>query len=454
MARDDEAPARPAAKGKYYILTWGCQMNVHDSEKLAGSLRAQGYAPAGRASDADVVLLNTCSIREKAAEKVFSELGRLRALKASNPDLVLGVCGCVAQQEGERILERAPFVDLVVGTRATASIPLAVERARGGASEPLVDTEVRDDSIRFPFDRIRREGAGTRKAYVTVIEGCNHRCTFCIVPTTRGREISREIPEVLDEVSTLAARGFAEVEFLGQTVNAYRDSTGKGLADLLLAAAAVPGIRRIRFTTSHPAQMSDALMDAMAAAAPIVAPYLHLPVQSGASRVLREMKRGYDREGYLRKIDGLRRRRPEISLGTDMIVGFPTESEADFQESLSLLREVEFDTLYSFTYSPRPGTGAGRLEDGVAEREKLDRLARLQEAQMAIQHRRNLAWIGRDAEVLVEGPAKRNPRDWTGRTPEHRVVNFSGESAPGRFERVKIVGATANALRGALNSHA
>ena len=274
-----EDPAGKANAGKYYILTWGCQMNLHDSEKLAGSLRDQGYLPAERASQADVILLNTCSIREKASEKVFSELGRLRELKAKRPGLVLGVCGCVAQQEGSRILERAPFVDLVLGTRATASLPMAIERAHAGDSGAMVDTEIRDDSIRFPFDRIRREGVGTRKAFVTVIEGCNHRCTFCIVPTTRGREVCRESDDVLEEVRALAASGVAEVEFLGQTVNAYRDSGGRTLADLLRGAAKVPGIRRLRFTTSHPAQMTDTLMDAMAGSG---AGRGSLPASSGA----------------------------------------------------------------------------------------------------------------------------------------------------------------------------
>src|SRR5262245_27854169 len=249
--------------GKYYILTWGCQMNVHDSEKLAGTLEEQGYRPAARAKDADVILLNTCAIREKAAEKVFSELGRLRSLKAQNPNLVLGVCGCVAQQEGERIYERAPHVDVVLGPRATGTLPLALLRARAG-TQRVTDTEYRDDSIRFPFDRIRRQGTSPAKAYTTIVEGCNHSCTFCIVPRTRGREICRDSRQVLDEVRHLARRGVIEIEFLGQTVNAYRDAAGKGLADLLLAAVEIEGIERIRFTTSHPAQMSDRLMDAMA----------------------------------------------------------------------------------------------------------------------------------------------------------------------------------------------
>jgi len=426
-------------------------MNEHDSEKLASALRDEGYVPASGAREADVVLLNTCAIREKASEKVFSELGRLRELKKRKPHLVLGVCGCVAQQEGARIHERAPFVDLVIGPRATGTIPPALARIREalpGESPRVVDLEYRDDSIRFPYDRIRREGAGAGKAYVTVVEGCNHRCTFCVVPHTRGREVCRDLREVIAEVRSLAGRGFREVEFLGQTVNAYRDAEGRDLADLLAGAAAVDGIDRIRFTTSHPAQMSERLMDAMAAFAPKVCPYLHLPVQSGSSEVLRAMKRGYDRDGYLRRIEGLRRRIPGISLGTDVIVGFPSETDGDFEQTITLLEEVEFDSVYSFTYSERPGTAASSLEDRLPEAAKLERLGRLHEIQNRIQLRRGAAWIGRVVEVLVEGPAKLARTEWSGRTPENRIVNFAGASAPNRLEKVRIRARSAHSLRG------
>jgi tRNA-2-methylthio-N6-dimethylallyladenosine synthase len=438
--------------GSYWIETWGCQMNVHDSEKLAGALAERGYVPAAGPEQASVVLLNTCSIREKAAEKVFSELGRLKPLKERRPDMVLGVCGCVAQQEGASIFKRAPHVDLVIGTRATGTLPLAVERLRAGeaAVSGTCDTEVRDDSIRFPFDRIRREGEATGKAYVTVVEGCNHRCTYCVVPRTRGPEVCRPMADVLAEIHALAARGVVEIEFLGQTVNAYRDGEGNTLADLLLAAADHPGIERLRFTTSHPAQMTDLLMDAMKSAFPKVCPYLHLPVQSGSSQVLRSMRRGYDRAGYLAKIDGLRRRIPEINLGTDVIVGYPTEEERDFRETLSLLDEVGFDTLYAFAYSARPATAALGLGDPVAGEEKLARLARLQEHQRAIQQGRAQRWVGQDVEVLVEGPSKLEARAWTGRTPHARRVNFPAATAPGRRERVRVLSATAYSLRGAL----
>jgi tRNA-2-methylthio-N6-dimethylallyladenosine synthase len=435
--------------GRYHIETWGCQMNVHDSEKLAGILENEGYAKATAPSDADVILLNTCSIREKAVEKVFSELGRLSPLKRRHPDRILGVCGCVAQQEGREIFARAPFVDFVIGPRAIGSLGPTLARIRVGRSgaRRSVDTEYRDDSIEFPIDRIHREGESTGKAFVTVIEGCNHRCTYCVVPTTRGREVCRDMDDVLGEVRKLVARGILEVEFLGQTVNAYRDARGRTLADLLLASAEIEELHRIRFTTSHPAQMTDTLMDAMAAAGSRLCPYLHLPVQSGSSDVLRAMRRGHDREAYLRKIEGLRRRIPGLALGTDFIVGFPSETARDFEQTLSLLEAVRFDTVYAFAYSARPGTAALELGDPLAAEEKRARLRRLQDRQREIQEQNNRAWIGRDVEVLVTGLDKREGSKWTGRTPENRVVHFAGESAPGRLERVRVLAATAYSLQ-------
>lgn len=450
MAGSDAAADRSRPTGRYFIETWGCQMNVHDSEKIAGALRAHGYRSADAPEDADVVLLNTCSIREKAQEKVFDELGRLRELKESRPGLILGVCGCVAQQEGDAILRRAPYVDLIVGTRATGSLPLLVNRLRAGdeSARHVCDVEVRDDSIHFPFDQIHREGIGAGKAFVTVIEGCNHRCTYCVVPTTRGREANRDMADVMREVEHLAAREVREVEFLGQTVNAYRDAGGHTLGDLLVATARVPRIRRIRFTTSHPAQMTDALIASMDEARPALCPYLHLPVQSGSSRILAAMRRGYDRASYLGRIDALRRRLGDLSLGTDIIVGFPGESEEDFLETLTLLREVEFDTVYSFAYSPRPGTRAAAVADDVPGPVKLERLARLQETQKEIQERRMRRWVGRTVEVLVEGPDKRRTGSWTGRTPESRIVNFRGSAMPGDLVEVSIDRATAFSLGG------
>jgi tRNA-2-methylthio-N6-dimethylallyladenosine synthase len=325
---------------------------------------------------------------------------------------------------------------------------LARLRAEDPEARPLVDTEYRLDSIQYPFEEIRREGTGQAKAFVTIIEGCNHRCTYCIVPTTRGREVCRDLEDVLAEVRVLAARGVIEVEFLGQTVNAYRDGRGHTLADLLRAAAGIDGLRRVRFTTSHPAQMTDALIEAMADARPPVCPYLHLPVQSGSSEVLRAMRRGYDRDGYLRKIEALRKKMPSLHLGTDVIVGYPGEREQDFEATLSLLGEVGFHTVYSFTYSPRPGTQSSELADDVPPAAKLERLGRLQHHQKVIQATLNQAWVGREVEVLVEGTSRRDPTKWTGRTPENRVVNFTGPAEVGRLVPVTIASATAFSLGG------
>jgi len=455
--RDDSLirrPPDPDRPRRYHIKTWGCQMNVHDSEKIAGRLEDRGYRRADDEHDADVILLNTCSIREKAEDKVYDELGRLRRLKESRAGLVVGVCGCVAQQEGERILERAPHVDAVLGPRAGGTLGDLLDRIDRGDSggrvggRAIADTALRRDSIDFPFERIRRDGLDARKAYVTVVEGCNHRCTYCIVPTTRGREVCRSSGEILREVAFLAAKSVIEIEFLGQTVNAYRDPEGRTLADLLRGAANVPGVRRVRFTTSHPAQMTPELISAMAETAPVTSPYLHLPVQSGSSRVLAEMKRGYDREGYLRRIAALRERLPGLCLGTDVIVGYPTETEADFRETLSLLEAVEFDTCFSFAYSPRPGTAAAAIDDPVPLAQKLERLARLQELQKGIQFRRAQRWVGSAVEVLIEGASRRQDREWTGRTPENRVVNFAGHGSVGQLQWVRVVRASAFSLRG------
>ena len=438
-----------ADSGRYHIETWGCQMNLHDSEKLAGALERNGYVRAGSAEDADVILLNTCSIREKAAEKVFSELGRLKQLKDGNPNLLLGVCGCVAQQEGEKIFGRAPYVDFVLGPRATSTLDrVLADHGKATLKPRVVDTEYRKDSIQFPYDAIRREGLTRSKAYVTVIEGCNHRCTYCIVPTTRGREICRPMSEVIAEVSMLADQGVHEIEFLGQTVNAYRDAEGNTLAELLIATARRTGIHRIRFTTSHPAQMTDRLMDAMGEARPSLCRYLHLPVQSGSSDVLKQMKRGYDRETYLEKIAAIRRRIPDMRFGTDIIVGFPGETEAQFQETLSLMQTVPFDTVYSFTYSERPGTRALEFGDPVPLGEKMERLHRLQSMQNQIQEQRNQDWVGTTQPVLIEGRSRRFSDRWTGRTEQHRVVNFTGAGQEGSIRPVEIQRATAFSLYG------
>ena len=450
-------PALPGASGRYHIETWGCQMNVHDSEKLSGLLESLGYSRALGVRDADVVLLNSCSVREKASEKFFSELGRLRPLKRRRPELVLGVCGCVAQEQGTALFERAPHVDFVLGPRAAlGSLPALLRRLRAGdeSARHTVDIEYRDDSIRFPFDRIRRDDEGTGKAYVTVVEGCNHRCSFCIVPMTRGREICRDLDDVLAEVRSLACRGVIETEFLGQTVNAYRDRSGRDLGDLLRATARVEGIERIRFTTSHPAQMTDRLIEAMAETSPKLCSYLHLPFQSGSSAVLRAMRRGYDREGYLARIERVRRGIPGMTFGTDAIVGFPGEGEAEFLETLGLIEEVGFDRVFSFVYSPRPGTSALALGDPVPAEVKFERLSRLQQRQKEHQLRLGQAWVGQVVDVLVEGASVRDASTWSGRTSENQVVNFGGSAAPGRLVRVEVTRASAFSLYGRLAASA
>ncbi len=432
------------APGRYFIETWGCQMNSHDSEKMAGVLTGLGYEPAGTADAADVILLNTCAIRERAAEKVFSELGRLRALKERRPDVLLGVAGCVAPLEGEALFRRAPWVDLVIGPRSIQRLPALIEaaRARGRA----IDVAHHPESVLFPWQETIRSGGPT--ARITIVEGCNKACTFCIVPTTRGREDSRLIEDVLAESRAAVAAGNPEIEFLGQTVNAYKDSGGRGLSDLLLAADRIEGLRRMRFTTSHPIHMTPRLIGSMAECERL-ARSLHLPVQSGSDRTLAAMARGYTRAGYVERIGRLRAALPGLGLSTDVIVGFPGETEDDFAESLSLLDEVRFDTVYSFLYSPRPGTDAADMADETPFGERADRLARLQERQGAIQLESHRSWLGREADVLVSGPAKSGAGLVTGRTWEGRIVNFPGaDTLIGATVRVEIVHAGPYSLGG------
>ncbi|PYT07071.1 MAG: tRNA (N6-isopentenyl adenosine(37)-C2)-methylthiotransferase MiaB [Acidobacteria bacterium] len=431
---------------RYYIETWGCQMNVHDSEKLAGTLDSLGFTKASREEEADLLLLNTCAVREQAAEKVFSKLGRLGRLKQSRPEILIGVTGCVASMEGEKIFRRAPHVDFVLGPRGLMNLPLLLQAAR--ARRRAIDIVHHQESVLYPWQRIER-GEGPPHAYLTVIEGCNKGCTFCIVPRTRGREASRRLEDVIREVRSLAENGYTEVEFLGQTVNAYRDPQGRALSDLLRAADSVEGIRRIRFTTSHPLHMTRGLMRAMAEL-PRVVRRLHLPVQSGSDAVLARMRRGYTRRGYLDRVRDLRSFVPDISFSTDIIVGFPGETQEDFRKTLELLEEVRFDTVYSFLYSPRPGTPAAECpDDGVSLEEKAERLERLQLRQAEIQIEGNRAWIGREVEVLVEGTAKLGGGCVTGRTIHGQIVNFpSGECRRGDLARVLIEHAAAHSLKG------
>ena len=419
-------------------------MNTHDSEKLAGILEELGHRSASDVQSADLILLNTCSIREKAEEKVFSHLGSLRPLKDLRPELIIGLCGCVAQQKGEEIFRRSNLVDFVLGPRAIASLPGILEEVRNRRSRPI-DRERRDDSILYDASRARR-GPGPR-AFITVMEGCNKTCTYCIVPTTRGREVSKPAEDVLREAEALALAGYCELELLGQNVNAYRDGAIH-LDGLLRRLQQVEGIRRVRFTTSHPAHLSEEIIRAMRDC-PTVCNALHLPAQSGSDAVLERMRRGYTRRRYLDRVERLRRAIPDIGLSTDIIVGYPAETREEFEDTLGLLKEVEFDQVYSFLYSPRPGTDALLQFDGMDRDEKEDRLHELQLLQQEIQRRNNLALVGSVMEVLVDGFSRMGGSFLKGRTATNRVVNFPGEaSAMGKFASVRVEAAGPNSLEG------
>ena len=426
---------------RYVIETWGCQMNVHDSEKMAGILRGCGYEEAPSAGEADLVLLNTCSVREKAAAKVFSRLGALRRLKRARPSMILGVCGCVAQVEGETIFRRAPWVDLVMGPRNLAHLGDLLEQARrDGRSLSLARD---DDPIVFPSGTAAR--AAGPKAYVTVMEGCNKHCAFCIVPSTRGREVYRPAAEIVAEVRELAAGGYPEIELLGQNVNAWHHGEDD-FAALLHQVDRVPGVRRLRFTTSHPGHLTRGIMEAMRDL-PSVCNHLHLPAQSGSDRVLRRMRRGYTREKYLAKIRFLRTSVEEMAFSTDIIVGFPGETEEDFQATLDLVREGGFAQVYAFCYSPRPGTEAERAADPVPKEIQEDRLQRLLGLQETLSRRANDALVGRTFEVLVDGASRLDGGVAKGRTRCNRIVHLPADLPDGaRFLEARIVRAHPHSL--------
>ncbi|MEX2149853.1 MAG: tRNA (N6-isopentenyl adenosine(37)-C2)-methylthiotransferase MiaB [Steroidobacteraceae bacterium] len=437
--------------GRLYISTFGCQMNEYDSARMADVLRASdGLELTDDPEQADVVLLNTCSVREKAQEKVFSHLGRFRQLKERKPALVIGVGGCVASQEGEGILARARFVDLVFGPQTIHRLPAMIASLRATRA-PQVD-------VSFPeiekFDRLPEPRAEGATAFVSIMEGCSKYCTFCVVPYTRGEEMSRRFEQVVAEVSSLVAQGVREITLLGQNVNAYRgpmqDGTDCDLATLIRHIARFDGLERIRFTTSHPLEFNNALVAAYADV-PKLANYLHLPVQSGSDRILSLMKRGYTRLEYRQKIRRLRAVRPDISLSSDFIIGFPGETEADFQQTLDLIADVGFDQSFSFIYSRRPGTPAAALPDEVSREQKQERLERLQ-AQLDLQSRRiSERMVGSTQRVLVERPSRRDLRELAGRTENMRWVNFDGPAAlVNRFAQVRITEARPNSLRGRL----
>ena len=436
-------------KGKLYIKTHGCQMNEYDSAKMADVLAAShGLELTDREDEADVILVNTCSIREKAQEKVFSQLGRWKQLKSARPGVVIGVGGCVASQEGQAIIDRAPIVDLVFGPQTLHRLPTMLDAVRR-TGKPAVD-------ISFPevekFDNLPEPGEQGPTAFVSVMEGCSKYCSFCVVPYTRGEEISRPFDDVIAECVTLARKGVREINLLGQNVNAYRgpmhDGTLADLALLIHYVAGIEGIDRIRFTTSHPVEFSQNLIDAFGEV-PKLANYVHLPVQSGSDRVLALMKRGHTALEYRQKIRRLRERRPDISLSSDFIVGFPGETDRDFEETLKLIRDLDFDQSFSFIFSARPGTPAASLPDDLPLAVKKERLVRLQALVNSQAARISRGMVGTTQRVLVEGPSRKNPQQLAGRTENNRVVNFDGPMRlVGGLVDVVITEALSHSLRG------
>ena len=430
---------------RFFIETWGCQMNAHDSEKLSGSLRRLGLEPADGEADADVIILNTCSVREKAQEKVFARLRNFTVMKKLRP-IVVGVTGCVAQQEGEAIFERSPDVDFVLGTQSLVQLPEVLATVVG-RNEKVVEIGRHQDNLDIPPEQIARISG--IKAYITIMEGCDNFCTFCIVPFTRGRERCRPVEDIVREAEVLARAGYLEVQLLGQNVNSYRDpNDGRSFEALLDAVNAVDGLRRLRFTSPHPKDFGAPLMERFRDLEKLC-PHMHLPAQSGSTRVLAAMNRGYTREELLSKVARARELVPGIALSTDLIVGFPGETHEDFDDTLELVQEIAFDSIYSFKYSERPYTYASREQvDDVPESVKRTRLARLQEFQRQIQLRKNHRLIGDTVEVLVEGRSKKVESELSGRTPHNRVVNFVGKSRPGAIIPVHITRAGPNSLFG------
>ncbi|MHB8525590.1 MAG: tRNA (N6-isopentenyl adenosine(37)-C2)-methylthiotransferase MiaB [Candidatus Acidiferrales bacterium] len=437
--------ATPAAGRSFYIETFGCQMNVHDSEKVTGVLLSRGYHQVSSPAVADLVFYNTCSIREKAAQKVFSRLGDFRG--ALGEEKIIGVLGCLAQQEGERIFRRAPWVRMVCGSASYRKLPeMLAELEAGGRRVTGLDL---DTDETFETEITRRDNPF--RAYVTIIEGCDYACSYCVVPHTRGPQRSRTSASVLEEVWQLADSGYTEVQLLGQTVNSYRDPSPRKMnfPELLRSVAEIPGIHRVRFTTSHPNDFTREIVEIIDAT-PALCDHIHLPVQSGSSLILKQMLRTYTRHEYLEKISWIRSARRPISITTDIIVGFPGEAEIDFADSLSLLDEVGYDGVFSFTYSPRPNTSAKDMPDAVPEAEKGRRLAAIQQRQREIQTARNQSLLQQTFEVLVD--ARHESRgQWSGRTTCNRIVNFAShqQNLLGQYCQVKITGAGPNSLVGA-----
>ena len=436
---------------KLLIKTWGCQMNEYDSSKMADLLNAaNGYELTEEPEEADVLLLNTCSIREKAQEKVFHQLGRWKTLKDKKPGVVIGVGGCVATQEGDHIRERAPYVDVIFGPQTLHRLPEMIKQSQSDDA-PVMD-------ISFPeiekFDRLPEPRAEGATAFVSIMEGCSKYCTYCVVPYTRGEEVSRPMDDVLFEIAQLADQGVREVNLLGQNVNAYRGPMHDGeicsFAELLRLVASIDGIDRIRFTTSHPLEFTDDII-AVYEDTPELVSFLHLPVQSGSDRVLTMMKRPHTGIEYKSIIRKLRKARPDIQISSDFIVGFPGETDKDFQDTMKLIKDVDFDMSFSFIFSPRPGTPAADYPCDVSEQVKKERLYELQQTINAQAMRYSRLMLGTEQRVLVEGPSKKNLMELRARTENNRVVNFEGSAdLIGQFVDVKIVDVFANSLRGEL----
>jgi len=439
---------------KLYIKTYGCQMNEYDSDKMADVMRAyDGMEQTDKPEAADVILFNTCSIREKAEEKVFSDLGRVRTLKLAKPDLLIGVGGCVASQEGDTIIKRAPYVDVVFGPQTLHRLPELIEarRATGRAQMDISFPEIEK------FDHLPAPQTSSGSAFVSIMEGCSKYCTFCVVPYTRGEEVSRPMADVMHDVKVLVDQGVQEVTLIGQNVNAYcgvtEDDDTVDFAYLLQAIAAMPGIVRIRYTTSHPRDMSQRLIDVYASTPKLVS-HLHLPVQSGSDRVLAAMKRGHTVLEYKSIIRRVRAARPDISITSDFIVGFPGETEQDFEATMKLIEDVGFDVSFSYLYSPRPGTPAAELRDDTPHAEKALRLKRLQDLITAQESNVAESMLGTVQRVLVEGLSKKDVHELAGRADNNRVINFPGSPGMiGRFVEVKVTQVVRHTLRGELLGH-
>jgi tRNA-2-methylthio-N6-dimethylallyladenosine synthase len=436
------------ASKKLYLLTFGCQMNVYDSERIRQLMASRGYLGVEDPADADLIFLNTCSVREKPVEKLYSALGRFRRLKRKNPGLIIGVGGCAAQQEGEKLLKRAPYIDFILGTKEFPRL-LKILDNLSNSPMPIVSTSLNGRSD--PYSSLPLDASDCRTtAFVSIMQGCDNFCSYCIVPFVRGREMSRPSRDIMKEINFLSEKGVREITLLGQNVNSYGQKTPGEMAfvDLLKAVQQISGIERIRFTTSHPKDLSPGLIEAFERLSK-VCEHIHLPLQSGSNRILKRMNRGYTREDYLQQVAELRRRNPEVSITTDIIIGFPGEEEADFQDTLAAIERAQFDDLFSFKYSDRPYTRAISFTRKVPLEVSRVRLSELQACQRKITEKRNRYWEGKKVEVLVEGQSKANSSESSGRTRTNRIVNFSGQLYPeGSLVQVLVIKALAHSLRG------